>query len=129
MSRWYLDTSAALKLLVEEPESAALAALIDAERPELVACLLLDTELRRSVPRIPGLTQERVSNFLQAVDLYEVTPSLFREAGLLPGAALRSLDALHLAAAIRLGTDQLLTYDARMATAARDLGLAVLSPA
>lgn len=85
MSRWYLDTSAALKLLVEEAESAALAALIDAERPDLVACLLLDTELRRSVQRIRGLTQERVSSFLQAVGLYEVTPSLFREAALLPG--------------------------------------------
>ncbi len=55
--------------------------------------------------------------------------SLFREAGLLPGERLRSLDALHLAAAVRIGVDRLLTYDARMGTAARELGLAVLAPA
>jgi len=53
---------------------------------------------------------------------------LFREAGLFPGAALRSLDALHLAAAVRLGADAVVTYDARMATSARGLGLAVVAP-
>ena len=42
---------------------------------------------------------------------------------------LRSLDALHLAAAIRLGVDAVVTYDTRMTQAARDLGLVVLAPA
>ena len=44
MSIWYLDTSAALKLVVEEPESDALAQAIDREQPDLVACWLLETE-------------------------------------------------------------------------------------
>lgn len=126
--RWYLDTSAALKLLIEEPESAALAQRIDEAASGLAACWLLETELRRVAHREPGLTQAMVSGLLDGVDLYDVPGSLFREAGLLPGLALRSLDALHLAAAVRIGVDHVVTYDARMAASARLLGLSVLAP-
>lgn len=129
MSLWYLDTSAALKLLVEEDESEALARAIDGASPDLVGCWLLDTELRRAVQRDTALTQEGVSDFLDGVDLYEVPASLFREAGLLPGANLRSLDALHLAAAVRIGVEHLVTYDARMSESARALGVSVIAPA
>lgn len=48
MTQWYLDTSAALKLMIDEEESGALADHLDAETPDLVACLLLETELRRA---------------------------------------------------------------------------------
>ncbi len=128
MSRWYLDTSAALKLLVEEDESDAVARAIDGASPDLVGCWLLDTELRRAAQRETALTQESVSDFLDGIDLYEVPASLFREAGLLPGANLRSLDALHLAAAVRIGVDHLVTYDIRMSDSARALGLSVITP-
>lgn len=128
MSRWYLDTSAALKLLIEEAQSAPLAESIDHERPDLVACLLLETELRRCAHRIDELTQEAVSEFLTGIDLYEVPPPLFTEAGLLPGADLRSLDALHLAAAVRVSADRVVTYDRRMALAANKLGSVVHAP-
>lgn len=129
MSRWYLDTSAALKLMVEEAESSALAERLDAEAPDLVACLLLETELRRAAHRHAALSQELVSHFVERVDLYEVPASLFREAGLLAGSTLRSLDALHLAAAVRIGVDAVVTYDTRMTEASRELGLAVIAPA
>lgn len=128
MSSWYLDTSAALKLVVDEPESAALALLLDNEQPDLVACWLLETEMRRVAQRAEALTHAIVSEFLDGVGLYEVPASLFREAGLLPGVDLRSLDALHLAAAIRIGVDHVVTYDARMGGSARALGLSVLAP-
>ena len=129
MSRCYLDTSAAVKLIVQETESDALAAELRSNEPELVACLLLETELRRVVAREPALTQRAVSDLLCGVDVYELPPPLFTEAGLLPGAALRSLDALHLAAAIRLEVDAVVTYDQRMAHAATSLGLEVFAPA
>lgn len=128
MNRWYLDTSAAVKLLVEERESAALGAAIDHEQPDLVACWLLETELRRFTHREPAVSQEAVTSFLDGVGLYEVPASMFREAGALPGGSLRSLDALHLAAAIRIGVDRVVTYDERMSESARELGLAVLAP-
>lgn len=128
MSQWYLDTSAALKLVVDEPESDALARRIDREQPHLVACWLLETELRRAAHRAPALTQEAVSELLDGVSIYEVPSSVFREAGLLPGANLRSLDALHLAAAVRIGAEHVVTYDTRMGDSARSLGLSVLAP-
>jgi len=128
VSVWYLDTSAALKLLIEEPESPALAQTVDREQPDLVAGWLLETELRRAAQRLPALGMDVVSEFLAGVSLYEMPGSLFREAGILPGETLRSLDALHLAAAVRIGVDLVLTYDVRMADSARLLGLPVLSP-
>lgn len=85
MTRWYLDTSAALKLVVEEAESSALARFIDDAEADLVACWLLETEMRRAAQREPVLTQSVVSDFLDGIDLYEVPASLFREAGLFPG--------------------------------------------
>lgn len=128
MSRCYLDTSAAVKLVVDEAESDALAAELRGRRAELVACLLLETELRRLAAREPALTQQAVSELLRGVNLHELPSPLFTEAGLLPGAGLRSLDALHLAAAIRLEVEAIVTYDNRMIAAAESLGLAVLSP-
>ena len=129
MSRWYLDTSAALKLLVDEQESDALGHAIDDGRPDLVSSWLLETELRRAGRRAPALAQELVTDLLTNVSLFRVPPSLFREAGLLPGTHLRSLDALHLATAVRSGADCVVTYDTRMTDAARELGLVVVAPA
>lgn len=127
MSRFYLDTSAAVKLLVEEAESAPLAQWAERAGVELVATHLVETELRRFVSR-HGLPQADASAILSRVDLYELPPSLYREAGLLPGRALRSLDALHLAASIRLEVEALVTYDIRLAEATSDLGLQVHAP-
>ena len=118
-----------MKLLVAEAESDALVVELRSKQSTLVACLLLETELRRVVAREPALTQQAVTQLLRGVDLYELPPPLFAEAGLLPGATLRSLDALHLAAAIRLEVESVITYDARMAEAATSLGMTVLAPA
>lgn len=65
---------------------------------------------------------------LRAVALYEVPASLFREAGLLPGPGLRPLDALHPAAALRIGVEHEVTHDNRLADSARQLGLSVFAP-
>ncbi|WP_425843228.1 type II toxin-antitoxin system VapC family toxin [Agrococcus sp. TSP3-2-1] len=127
MTLAYLDTSAAAKLLIEEPESAALAEWADDASVELVATLLLETELRRLAVR-RDVPQMAVSSILDGVSLYEPSASLYREAGILPGATLRSLDALHLAGALRLGVDAMATYDDRLADAARSIGLAVVAP-
>lgn len=128
MTVWYLDPSAALKLIVDEAESDALARRIDEEQPDLVACWLLDTELRRAAHRAPQVTQPLITEFLEGVALYEVPASLFTEAGVLPGPQLRSLDAIHVAAALRIGVDAIVTYDTRLASSARDLGLRVIAP-
>lgn len=128
MTTWYLDTSAALKLIIREAESKALIDAIGSTRPTLAASFLLETELRRVSHRVPEVSQALVTSLLDRVDLYEASPAVFRQAGLLPGAHLRSLDALHLATAIGIGADDILTYDQRFADAALQVGLSVIAP-
>lgn len=128
--RVYVEAAAAAKLLVEEPESAALAVRLDlwvAEGSAILGSLLLETELRRLAHRL-SLAQERVSDLLDRFDLLEPDAVTYRTAGLLPGAHLRSLDALHVAAAVQGDCRTLVTYDARQAEAARAAGLQVVSP-
>jgi uncharacterized protein len=125
----YLDTSAAAKLLVDEAESEALATYLDGtvDDHDLMSSALLETELRRLAVRLE-LDQSEVSDLLARVDLVDPPRSLFHEAGLLPGTHLRSLDALHLATALRIDADTLVAYDARLLDAARSIGLGVHSP-
>lgn len=127
MSRYYLDTSAAAKLLVTEAETKALATWADSPDTELVATHLLETELRRFGHR-HDLPQLSITAILDRVSLFDLPPSVFHEAGILPGPSLRSLDALHLVGAIRLDVDALVTYDVRLAAAAADAGLTVIAP-
>ncbi len=125
----YLDTSAAAKLLVDETESEALATYLDATvvDHEVVSSALLETELRRLAVRL-ALDQSAVTDLLARVDLVDPPRSLFHEAGLLPGTRLRSLDALHLATALRVDADAVVGYDARLLDAASSVGLGVHSP-
>lgn len=123
----YLDTSAAAKLAIEEAESAALASYIDVQGLELMSSRLLETEMRRLALR-SGRDQKIVAGVLERMAFIELSPSLFREAGLLPGAQLRSLDALHLATAIRIEAEVLVAYDKHLLETASQLGLEVASP-
>ena len=125
----YLETSAAAKLLVEEQESEALANHLDRLAPDdtLVSSVVLEIELRRLGMRL-DLSQRTISALLERVGLIEANRSLFTEAGLLPGSGLLSLDALHLATAIRAEADVLIGYDQRLLEHAETLGIGVLSP-
>jgi predicted nucleic acid-binding protein len=67
-------------------------------------------------------------DLLDRVALVEPNRSLVAEAGLLPGPHLRSLDALHIATALRLDASAVVTYDHRLSKAARTVGLATTAP-
>lgn len=123
----YLDTSAAVKLLSAEPESMPLRRFLD-EGPLLVSSDLLETELRRIGVR-HRLDQVLITAVLDGVTLTPLTREQYREAGLFPQEGLRSLDALHLAGALGVEATAILTYDLRLAEAARAHGLEVLAPA
>lgn len=126
----YLDSSAGAKLLVEEEESAALARHLDtrAAGEPVVSSALLETELRRVAVRL-GLGQADVTDLLSRLVLVDPDRALFTEAGLLPGPGLRSLDALHLATAVRVQATSVIAYDTRLLDAARTLGLQTAAPA
>ncbi|MBB6404189.1 type II toxin-antitoxin system VapC family toxin [Arthrobacter sp. AZCC_0090] len=125
----YVDTSAVLKLLVEESESARLAEHLSttaaATGHRLVASMLLYTELHCAARR-RGLDAEAVNTVLGGINLVDVTRSDLMYAAALPG-RLRSADAIHLATAIRLQADLMIAYDVELLAAAVDAGVAVLS--
>lgn len=123
----YVDTSALGKMLVESPESAALEEWLGSNEDPLVSCDLLETELRSLAVR-EDLDQAEVTTVLDHVSLADLDRPVYRQAGLLPMRYLRTLDALHLQAAVRLDAEAILTYDHRLADAARSLGMHVVHP-
>ncbi len=123
----YIDTSAAMKLIVDEAESDELESYCGTAGVSIVSSDLLETELRRAATRV-GIPADDVTDVLDRIDLYELPRGAFAQAGRLPGARLRTLDALHVVGALRIAADTVLTYDARMSEAASNLGLAVVAP-
>ena len=126
---YYLDTSAFLKLFVNEAESPAMRAWFRAGRVCWSSQLLV-TEVVRATRRL-GLDLQSVEHALDAVSLVLPAATTFRNAASLFQPELRSLDALHLATALELGTDleAVVTYDRRVAGGAHEAGVAVLTPA
>ncbi|MDR0481910.1 MAG: type II toxin-antitoxin system VapC family toxin [Cellulomonadaceae bacterium] len=126
--RVYIDTSAAVKLMKEEPCSQDMEGFANDPHVELVSSTLTETELRRAATR-NGEPQERAAEVLSRISLAEITRADYRLAGILPGENLRSLDALHLQMASSLEADFVVTYDLRMINAAlRVFGIPVIHP-
>ncbi len=123
----YVDTSALGALLIEQAESEALLEWLDRTGAALVSSDLLETELRRVAVR-EGRDQADVTQLLDGVALAALDRAVYRSAGLLPMPHLRTLDALHLEAAMRLDATAILTYGHRLGDAARAVGLDVIAP-
>ena len=129
--RTYLDTSALVKLVVTERESTALKAYLRAiDADTLFTAALARTELVRAVAGAGVRAVAQARRILDDLDTINLTRDLLDAAADLRPARLRTLDAIHLAAAQRAGTElrALLTYDSRMAAAAADLGMVVEGP-
>ncbi|CAN5595315.1 type II toxin-antitoxin system VapC family toxin [soil metagenome] len=129
----YVDSSAFLKLYFDEPDSAMCEEIMRAD-PSWVTGRHTRIEVRRNLARV--LTGVRLRetrgqfdddwSHCQVVELDELTCELAAE--LAEGTGVRSLDALHLAAARRVGAGTLLmlTYDLRLAQSARSIGWTIL---
>ena len=131
MSLYYVDTSAALKLLAEESHSAAFAAFYDANAgSSWVSSALLRIELVRAVKRgLPAVLPE-AEELLLAFDYLSIDEQIVDAAASESEPTLRSLDAIHLATARALGSDLagMVTYDDRLARAAHDARIRVIAP-
>ncbi len=127
---FYLDTSAAAKLVGAEPASQAMASWAATHETRVIASDLLRTELLRVTRRAAPDRMQRARSVLDAVTLLNLMPATFERAATLDPEELRSLDALHLAAALELGDDLdgIVTYDRRLAAAASMYGVAVIAP-
>ena len=125
----YLDSSAVVKLAIAEAESAALRKYLRRRRP-LVSSALARTEVLRPLLPAGKAAVSRGREVLLALDLVRINGQVLEAAGLLLPAEVRSLDAIHLATAELLGDDldRIVTYDARMASAAKQIGFRITTP-
>jgi uncharacterized protein len=125
---WYFDTSAFLKLLIQEAETTPLRHWFAAHEP-LWSSQLLRTEALRAAIRLE-IDDTSVERALAAISLVLPAASTFFTAGRLAPPEIRSLDALHLAAALELGDDLegVVTYDSLMIVGAKTAQIPVVSP-
>ena len=130
--RLYLDSSALVKLVQRETESDALRRFLRRHRADQrVTSALARVEVVRAVLTGGPAALAQARRQLSRLDQILLSAELLdRAATLAPRVQLRSLDAIHLAAAQVVGADlrAVVTYDRRMAEAAQDLGLAVETP-
>jgi uncharacterized protein len=126
----YLDTSAALKLVLPEPETESLELWI-AERAGVprVSSRLLRIEMLRAVARNAPHRMSRANAVLSAVALLSMD-DIAPTAEVIGDQTLRSLDAIHLATAHEVRTDltAFVCYDKRLCDSAHALGLPVATP-
>ena len=130
MSALYLDSSAFVKLVVEEKETAAVRTFLAERDGRRVASALLRTESLRAVRHLGPDALAAIREGLRRVDLIGIDDRILDAAGTLEPLVLRTLDAIHLATAMAVGDDleAIVTYDDRMVDAARLLGLPTASP-
>ena len=124
----YLDASVAVTAIRDEPGSAETRSLLDALADQahlILAGRLLETEMRRTANRL-GISMAAVDSTLAALAVVEHEKADFRLAGNFESTNLGSLDALHLATALRVQADVMLTRDRSLAAACEAEGLALL---
>jgi predicted nucleic acid-binding protein len=131
--RLYLDSSALVKLIQQEAESEALRGYLRRHREDhRVTSALARVEVVRAVAAGGSSAITHARRQLARIDQISLDRDLLDAASTLaPGGPLRSLDAIHLAAARSLGAElrSVLTYDVRMQLAAAALGIAIEAPA
>ncbi len=129
MSPVYVDSSALVKLIVDEPETDALRLYLNSAGP-LTSSILATVEVARAVARMAPDSTSEMAALLDALVVVAFDARIAARAAALDPASLRTLDAIHLATALEL-VDELtafVTYDDRLSAAARDIGLPVVAP-
>jgi uncharacterized protein len=125
----YLDSSALVKLVVNEDESPALIAYL-ADHEVRVASSIATVEVRRAIARRPDLDPGRAIDVLNRLTLVDADRDVLDRAASLTPPELRTLDAIHVATAmgVRDSIEAVVTYDDRLAAAASAHGFRTVSP-
>lgn len=125
----YLDSSALVKLLIEEAETDALRSFLEG-RPVRVSSSLARVEVERAARLRGEPVVHAARTLLATLDLIELDDEVLQRAASIGPKELRSLDAIHLGAASLFadGDFELVTYDRRMAEAALAIGMTTVAP-
>lgn len=126
----YVDSSALVKLVVNEPESESLRSELG-QWARYASSALARTEVVRAAAQRGHHARRTAAWLVRTLELVSVTEEILDAASAVEPGSLGSLGAIHLASALSLGDalGPVVTYDRRLAGAARGAGLAVLSPA
>lgn len=129
MAAIYLDSAAVVKLVHAENETPALREWLD-ERIDTpwTSSTLLEVEAFRALARYAPEAASRLHAVLDLVNLVDIDAEIRILAQTVRPATVRSLDAIHLATALRIRPEFFITYDKRLADAAREAGLTVETP-
>ncbi len=127
---YYVDSSAIVKLLIDEDETEAFEIWLTEQRFMPVTSDLGVVEVSRTAAVRAGIGLEKVDRALKPFEQVRLSPECFDRARDVRPTHLRSLDALHLACAIGLGYALLglVTYDRKLADAAKLNGMRVVAP-
>jgi predicted nucleic acid-binding protein len=125
----YADSSALVKLIIDEPESEALERYV-ANGPVLATSRIALVEVTRATALANPAPEvrEETARVLDSCLLVDVSAALLRSAAALASGSVRAIDAVHLASALRVDADELVAYDRRLVAAAAANGLGVSSP-
>jgi uncharacterized protein len=127
----YLDASAIVRWVAREPGWQSLEAFL-ARYPEQFSSRIAQIEVGRALNRLPDADvralRERGNAILQRIGYVELGPPIAAVATAIGPPLLRSLDAIHFASylALRPDVETFVTFDARLAEAARALGATVV---
>jgi len=127
----YIDTSAAMKLVRPEAQSAELSRWFSQRKATSV---LIEVELMRATRRTAPERLARASDVLRGIGMVTLSPSVITRAAGYDDRDLRSLDAIHLATAEHVVSvahevlEAIVAYDERLLAAARAIGLPVAAP-
>ena len=126
----YLDASAIVKLVVEDAESGALRAWLRRRRAPRVTSDLSRVEVPRACMRAEPTAMLQAQRAVSRLSTVPLTPTVLSAAAALQPPGLRTLDAVHVASALAVGSAvrAFVTYDHRLEVAARQLGLDVERP-
>jgi uncharacterized protein len=125
----YVDSSALVKLVIEEPESIPLEGYLPRD-----ALLATSRIALVEVPRATALAnpsedvRKETARLLQACVLVAVGDRVLRQAAAITSREVRTLDAIHLSTALYIEADELIAYDGRLLAAAEAQGVAVAAP-
>lgn len=125
----YLDASAIVKLVLPESGTGELVDYLES-RPTRLTSAISPVEVGRAVFRRLGGQVAVANAVFEDIVVMGLSSSIAGRASSIEPATLRALDAIHLSAAVELGDglEVLITYDRRLAEAAREAGLPVASP-
>ncbi len=127
MNVLYVDSSAALKRIFLEAETDLVGSTLRSRvnSGDLIAASTLTwVEVTRSVLRArPADAEAQVDAALSGIAELPLDETVLTRARWIGPPTLRSLDAIHLAAALVLGATEMLTFDMRLAAAARSVGV------